>query len=31
MEETLKKSTLKMTYDPGNKKLKELIKIKNQE
>ena len=26
-EETLKKSTLKMTYDPGNKKLKELIKI----
>lgn len=27
-EETLKKSTLKMTYDPGNKKLKELIKIK---
>lgn len=27
-EETLKKSTLKMTYDPGNKRLKELIKIK---
>ena len=27
-KETLKKSTLKMTYDPGNETLKELIKTK---